>query len=141
MATDLGLTEVASDVFELRLPIPFEDGLVNVFLFPDGDVVDLLDCGMNIDESVDAIRSAVTHVGARRIRRLVVPHIHPDHYGAAGVFAGEGGADLYLHRLEVPLVNPRYIELEHLVSEMRTYFLVNGVPEAELEILSNSQRA
>jgi len=141
VATELGLTEVAADVFELRLPIPFEDGLVNVFLFPDGDVTDLLDCGMNIEESVKAIRAAVSHVGATRIRRLVVTHIHPDHYGAAGVFAGEGLADLYLHRLEVPLVHPRYVELEHLVSEVRSYLLVNGVPEDESEVLSNSQRA
>jgi glyoxylase-like metal-dependent hydrolase (beta-lactamase superfamily II) len=141
MATELGLTEVAADVFELRLPIPFEDGLVNVFLFPDGDEADLLDCGMNTDESVDAIWAAVTQVGAKRLRRLVVTHIHPDHYGAAGVFAGEGLADLYLHRLEVPLVYPRYIELEHLVSEVRTYLLVNGVPDGEAEVLSNSQRA
>jgi glyoxylase-like metal-dependent hydrolase (beta-lactamase superfamily II) len=141
VATELGLTEVAADVFELRLPIPFEDGLVNVFLFPDGDVADLLDCGMNTDESVDAINVAVRQVGATRIRRLVVTHIHPDHYGAAGVFAGAGLADLYLHRLEVPLVHPRYVELEHLVNEVHTYFLVNGVPGAEAEVLSNSQRA
>jgi glyoxylase-like metal-dependent hydrolase (beta-lactamase superfamily II) len=141
MATEIGLTEVASDVFELRLPIPFEDGLVNVFLFPDGDDADLLDCGMNTDESVGAIRAAVAHIGAKRLRRLVVTHIHPDHYGAAGVFAGEGLADLYIHRLEVPLVYPRYIELEHLVAEVRTYLLVNGLPEDEAELLSNSQRA
>ena len=141
MATELGLTEVASDVFELRLPIPFEDGLVNVFLFPDGDVTDLLDCGMNTEESVDAIHAAVKQVGAKRIRRLVVTHIHPDHYGAAGVFAGPGLADLYLHRLEVPLVYPRYVDIEHLVSEVRSYLLVNGVPEGEADVLSNSQRA
>ncbi|HEV2033158.1 MAG TPA: MBL fold metallo-hydrolase [Candidatus Dormibacteraeota bacterium] len=141
VATQLGLTEVAADVFELRLPIPFEDGHVNVFLFGDGDDADLLDCGMNSEESVNAIRAAVKQVGAKRIRRLVVTHIHPDHYGAAGVFAGDGGADLYLHRLEVSLVNPRYVELEHLVKEVQGYLLVNGVPEDESEVLSNSQRA
>ncbi|OLC26793.1 MAG: hypothetical protein AUG06_09385 [Actinobacteria bacterium 13_1_20CM_2_65_11] len=138
---DLALSEVAEGVFELRLPIPFEDGLVNVFLFADGDDVDLLDCGMNSDESVNAIRAAVSQVGAKRIRRLVVTHIHPDHYGAAGVIAGDGGADLYLHRLEVPLVNPRYVELEHLVKEVHKYLLVNGVPAGEADVLSNSQRA
>jgi glyoxylase-like metal-dependent hydrolase (beta-lactamase superfamily II) len=139
--TTAGLTEVGADVFELRLPIPFEDGLVNVFLFPAGAETDLLDCGMNTEESVDLIHAAVKHVGAKRIRRLVVTHIHPDHYGAAGVFAGEGLADLYLHRLEVPLVYPRYVELEHLVSEVRTYLLVNGLPPDEADVLSNSQRA
>jgi glyoxylase-like metal-dependent hydrolase (beta-lactamase superfamily II) len=139
--TEQRLSEVVPGVFELRLPIPFEDGLVNVFLFPDGDDVDLLDCGMNSEASVHAIHASVAEVGARRIRRLVVTHIHPDHYGAAGVFAGEGLADLYLHRLEVPLVTPRYVELEHLVEEVHTYLLVNGVPADEAEVLSNSQRA
>ena len=122
------LNEIAEGIFELRLPIPFEDGLVNVFLFVDGDDIDLLDCGMNSGESLELIRSSVTSLGGKRLRRLVVTHIHPDHYGAAGILAGPDGADLYLHRLEVPLVNPRYVELEHLVLEVRKYLLVNGVP-------------
>src|SRR5207302_11040281 len=135
------LSEVAAGVFELRLPIPFEDGLVNVFVFPDGREADLLDCGMNSDESVEAIQRALRQLGAHRLRRLVVTHIHPDHYGAAGMLAGDGLADLYIHRLEVPLVHPRYVELEHLVAEVRHYLLVNGVPADEAEVLSNSQRA
>ena len=141
MAVELELNEIVTGVFELRLPIPFEDGLVNCFLFADGQEVDLLDCGMNSEESVEMIREAVKHVGGTRLRRLMVTHIHPDHYGAAGVFAGEGRADLFIHRLEVPLVHPRYVELEHLVLEVRKYLLVNGVPSEEAEILSNSQRA
>jgi glyoxylase-like metal-dependent hydrolase (beta-lactamase superfamily II) len=141
VALDIALTEIASDVFELRLPIPFEDGLVNVFLFRDGDDADLLDCGMNSEESVDSIRRALEQVGARRLRKLVVTHIHPDHYGAAGALAGDGRADLYMHRLEVPLVHPRYVELEHLVDEVRHYLLINGVPAEEADVLSNSQRA
>jgi glyoxylase-like metal-dependent hydrolase (beta-lactamase superfamily II) len=141
VATRAAVNEVAKGVFELRLPIPFEDGLVNVFLFADGDEADLLDCGMNSDESVAAIEQALAHIGAKRLRRLVVTHIHPDHYGAAGIFAGEGLADLYIHRLEVPLVHPRYVELEHLVKEVHKYLRVNGVPADDAEVLSNSQRA
>jgi glyoxylase-like metal-dependent hydrolase (beta-lactamase superfamily II) len=141
VAIELALSEVAAGVFELRLPIPFEDGLVNVFLFRAGKEADLLDCGMNSEDSLDAIRLALDQLGARRLRRLVVTHIHPDHYGAAGALAGEGRADLYMHRLEVPLVHPRYVELEHLVEEVRRYLLVNGVPVDEAEVLSNSQRA
>ena len=141
MAIELALSEVAAGVFELRLPIPFEDGLVNVFLFTNGKDADLLDCGMNAEESLEAIHQALVHLGSKRLRRLVVTHIHPDHYGAAGVLAGPGLADLYMHRLEVPLVHPRYVELEHLVEEVRRYLLVNGVPTDEAEVLSNSQRA
>src|SRR6202521_2718592 len=96
---------------------------------------------MNSDESVATIKSALGQVGAKRLRKLVVTHLHPDHYGAAGSLAGEGLADLYIHRLEVPLVHPRYVELEQLVKEVRTYLLVNGVPAEDAEVLSNSQRA
>src|SRR2546430_5321125 len=117
MAVDLALTEVPAGVFELRLPIPFEDGLVNVFLFLDGDEADLLDCGMNAEESLDAIHRALDHLGARRLRRLVVTHIHPDHYGAAGALAGEGPAGLFLPPLQGPLVPPRYAEREHLLQQ------------------------
>lgn len=141
VAIDLDLNEVAAGVFELRLPIPFEDGLVNVFLFVADGAIDLLDCGMNSSESLEIIDRALAHLGTRRLRRLVVTHIHPDHYGAAGTLAGDGRADLYMHRLEVPLVHPRYVELEQLVEEVRHYLLVNGVPEEEAEVLSNSQRA
>ena len=141
MAVELNLEEIAEGVFELRLPIPFEDGLVNVFLFVDGADVDLLDCGMNSDDSLQAISRALEHLGSAHLRRLVVTHIHPDHYGAAGTLAGPGKADLYMHRLEVPLVQPRYVELEQLVEEVRKYLLVNGVPDDEAEVLSNSQRA
>ena len=140
--TPTALTEIATGVFELRLPIPFEDGLVNVFLFSDGKEADLLDCGMNAEESLEQIRRATQEIGARRLRKLMVTHIHPDHYGAAGALAGGPGlADLYIHRLEVPLVHPRYVELEQLVDEVRHYLLVNGVPAEEAEVLSNSQRA
>jgi len=141
MAIEIALSEVADGIFELRLPIPFEDGLVNVFVFTDGDEADLLDCGMNSDESVDAIHQALEQVGSPRLRRLVVTHIHPDHYGAAGTLAGDGLADLYMHRLEVPLVHPRYVELEHLVEQVKHYLLINGVPDDEAEVISNSQRA
>ena len=141
MTIETTVDEVATGVFELRLPIPFEDGLVNVFLFVDGDDADLLDCGMNAEESLEMIHRALRHVGAQRLRKLLVTHIHPDHYGAAGALAGEGRADLYMHRLEVPLVHPRYVELEHLVAEVRRYLLVNGVPVEEADVLSNSQRA
>ena len=75
------LSEVAEGIFELRLPIPFEDGLVNVFLFVDGTEVDLIDCGMNSEESVALIDTGLRyqlmtnamnnefHIVAQSIRR------------------------------------------------------------------------
>ena len=50
------------------------------------------------------------------------------------------GAELYLHRLEIPMVNPRYLELEQLVAEVKRWLLVNGVPDQEADEISNASR-
>ena len=140
---ELLLTEVAPGVHELRLPIPFEDGHVNVFLLPVDGAVDLIDCGMNASESLDLLRMAIRRVAGdgARLGSLLVTHIHPDHYGAAGVVTHEWGAQLYLHRLEVPLVHPRYLALDALVAEVHRYLLANGVPEADAEVMQNASRS
>jgi glyoxylase-like metal-dependent hydrolase (beta-lactamase superfamily II) len=134
--------EVWPGVFELRLPIPFEDGHVNCFLLPDGPRVDMIDCGLGSDVSYELIRSAVRRLGGPRghVGRLVITHIHPDHYGGAGQLTEREGAELYLHRLEVPMVNPRYLEVDQLVEEVGRYLEVHGVPHAEADFLKNASR-
>ncbi len=137
------LQEVGPATFRLRLPIPFEEGHVNCFLLPAEDgAVDMIDCGMNADPSLELVREAVRELGgpSGRIRHLVVTHIHPDHYGAAGQLTEEWKAQLFLHRLEVPLVHPRYLEIEQLVEEVGHHLRLHGVPEAEAEFLKNASR-
>ncbi|HEX6350902.1 MAG TPA: MBL fold metallo-hydrolase [Candidatus Dormibacteraeota bacterium] len=134
------LAEVAAGVHRLSLPIPFEEGAVNVYLFREGDSLDLLDCGMNTPESLGLLRDAIERVGGRP-RRLVITHIHPDHYGAAGPLVEEWGMELLMHRLEVPLVHPRYLELETLVEEVGRHLSLHGVPEREAEELKNASRS
>src|SRR2546430_1371896 len=78
---------------------------------------------------------------ARLRRRSFAPSPRAPSTLGAGTFAGDGLADLYIHRREVPLVHPRYVELEHLAEEDLHFLLGNGVPADEAEVLSNSQRA
>jgi glyoxylase-like metal-dependent hydrolase (beta-lactamase superfamily II) len=129
-------------VFELRLPIPWEDTHINCFLLPDGEQVDMIDCGMSSQQSFALIAAAVRDVAgpAGRLRRLLVTHIHPDHYGGAGEMTKRYGAELYLHRLEVPMVHPRYLEIDQLVEEVGRYLQVHGVPDAEADFLKNASR-
>lgn len=136
------LTEVQEGIFELRLPIPWEGGWVNCFLLPDGSSVDMVDCGLNNPDSIALIEEAVREVGGSKgnLRTLVVTHIHPDHFGAAGELVLHHGAKLYLHRLEVPLVSPRYQEVDTLVDEVGRWLSLHGVPELEAAEMKNASR-
>lgn len=142
LALDTNLSEASPGIFELRLPIAWEDSYVNCYLLPDGRDVDMIDCGMSAEESFALIRAAVRELAGSggRLRRLLVTHIHPDHYGAAGELTQHDGAELYLHRLEVPMVNPRYLEVDQLVEEVGRYLEIHGVPDAEAEFLKNASR-
>ena len=136
------LSEVCDGVYELRLEIRWEDARVNCFLLPDGERVDMIDCGMSGEASFAAIRAAVRELAGPggHLGILVVTHIHPDHYGAAGELTEVDGAQLLLHRLEVPMVHPRYLEVDELVEEVGRYLRVHGVPEPEAVEMKNSSR-
>src|ERR1700738_902766 len=136
------LSQICDGVFELRLAIPFEDGRVNCFLLPDGARVDMVDCGMSGEATFADIRAAVREIGgpAARLGTLVVTHIHPDHYGAAGELTERDGATLLLHRLEGPMGHPRYLEIDQLVEEVGRYLRVHGVPEPETAEIKNASR-
>lgn len=134
------LEEVAEGVHLLKLPIPFELGWVNTYFFKNGSDLDLLDCGLNAPASLELIRGAIARLDGR-LRRLFVTHIHPDHYGAAGVLTEEMGAELYMHRLEVPMVSPRYLQLDALVEAVHKDLVLNGVPTDVSEELKNASRA
>src|SRR5262249_58571712 len=110
LALDTNRSGAAPGVFELGLPIAWEDSHVNCFLLPDREHVDMIDCGMSAEESFALIRAAVRELAGPqgRVRRLLVTHIHPDHYGAAGGLTQRGGAPTHLHRPAVPMGNRTY---------------------------------
>jgi glyoxylase-like metal-dependent hydrolase (beta-lactamase superfamily II) len=116
---DLHLTEVSAGVWQLRLPIPWEEGHVNCFLLPDGGEVDLIDCGMNSEESLTLIWAAVERLAGpgARLRRLLVTHIHPDHYGGAGEITQRAGAELYPQSTPNPLDD--YLEGLRRIEDLR----------------------
>ena len=137
------LNEIAPGIHEVSLEVPWEEGSINCFLFSNGSDVDLLDCGIQTEESVAVVNAAIREVGgaSARLRRLVITHIHPDHFGAAGALKEQHGVELYMHRLEVPMVHPRYLELEQLVLEVGAHLRLNGVPEPDAGTLQNASRA
>lgn len=136
------LSQVGPGIWMLPLPIAWENGSVNCFLLPQGERVDLIDCGTSAEGSLSLIRRAVAELAGPKghLGRLVITHIHPDHYGGAGELTEDDGAVLFLHRLEVPLVNPRYLEIEELVEEVGRYLQVHGVPRADADIMKNASR-
>jgi glyoxylase-like metal-dependent hydrolase (beta-lactamase superfamily II) len=135
--------EVASGVIRVQLPMPFELKHVNVYLLRDGDGYTLVDTGLQTQESREALARGLDESGIalHRVTRILITHIHPDHFGLAGELRERSGAELVIHRLEVSLMEPRYARAEDLVQDVARWLHVNGVPETEAEFLKSASMA
>ncbi len=123
--------------------MPFELKHVNVYLLRDGDGYTLVDTGLQTDESRQALLRGLDDDGIplNRITRILITHIHPDHFGLAGELRERSKAELVIHRLEVALMEPRYARAEDLVQDVARWLHVNGVPDTEAEFLKTASMA
>jgi glyoxylase-like metal-dependent hydrolase (beta-lactamase superfamily II) len=123
--------------------MPFELKHVNVYLLRDGDHFTLIDTGLQTDESRQVLNQklAALKVPVEQINRILITHIHPDHFGLAGELRDRSGAELVIHRLEVSLMEPRYARAEDLVHDVAEWLSKNGVPPAEAEFLKSASMA
>jgi len=98
--------KVAPGVHWLRMPLPFKLDHINLWLLEDndedGEGWTIVDTGINRDEVRDAweIVFADRFSDAKPLKRVVVTHFHPDHFGLAGWLTRRFDVSLWMPREE-----------------------------------------
>lgn len=128
--------EVVSGVYQIEVPFPGgKDGYTNVYVLEGQDGHVLIDSGWGDLEAFSALREGLTreHLKFKDIKRIVITHIHPDHYGLAGRVKEFCGAEMVMHRLSAELIPSRYIATGELLEQVEEELSRNGVPMSELQ--------
>lgn len=107
--TTPGVYPVAPGVHRIPLPLP-NDGLraVNVYAVDvaddDGDGLVLVDSGWALPESLEALQRGLAELGAglADVRRILVTHVHRDHYTQAMTIRDHAGSSVALGVGEKP---------------------------------------
>jgi len=86
MSSQSTLTQIEDDIYQLRLPLPFALNHVNVYLLHSSNGWTIVDCGINWDKGRQAWQQAFSELGitGANIEKIVLTHVHPDHFGLAG---------------------------------------------------------
>ena len=107
-----------------------------------GDTV-LVDCGWNTDSAYAALESGMQEHGSHptEISKLVVTHVHPDHYGMAGRLKQLSSCEIVLHEKDAEFINGRYFAPRGLTGEMDTFMAGNGVPPNTTQQLAQGSMA
>ena len=120
-----GPVQVAEDVYRLPLPLP-NDGLraVNVYALPHAQGLVLIDSGWAVAGARAALDTALAALGhtARDVTRILVTHIHRDHYTQAIHLRREFGTRVSLGAGEQASVEvsmrrdwtPLQLQIQHL---------------------------
>ncbi|MCO6442220.1 MAG: MBL fold metallo-hydrolase [Nitrococcus mobilis] len=96
-----GWRAVAEGVYWLRLPLPFALDHINVWLLKEHQSWTLVDAGVSSPPSRAAWESIITNVlSGWPLRRIVITHFHPDHYGLANWLQQRFGARVCITRTE-----------------------------------------
>ena len=125
---DGSYTEVEKGIYWLRLPLPFELSHINVWLLEDGDGWTLIDSGISMPATKQAWEGLYgSELGSRPVKRLIVTHHHPDHFGLARWHCDRFGIDLYG---SAPAMNRATRLLSHAgegdIESREAFFRANG---------------
>lgn len=125
--------EIIPGIYQLKLPLKDNPlGYVNTYLLKGNEGWTLIDAGWNDEESFEALGSHLAALGLRinDIERILVTHIHPDHFGMAGRIKETSGARLALHEIEKAFVDSRHEwGGESITDRINAWLRLNGVPE------------
>jgi glyoxylase-like metal-dependent hydrolase (beta-lactamase superfamily II) len=135
------MIEVTPGIYRMPLPLPVPDlSHINSYLVKGDDGYLLIDTGWNTAESFDSLKEQLDEIGVegKEISRIVVTHVHPDHYGLAGKLKDLFGATLYFHHQEKDFIETRYVHMEELIQELDQWLQRNGVPSERLGELTQA---
>lgn len=101
---DTGPERIAPDIHRVPLPLP-NDGLraVNVYVIEDEQGLTLIDGGWAFEGSMGRLEASLDALGATLddVRRILVTHVHRDHYTQAIAVRRRSGCEVLLGTEEI----------------------------------------
>ena len=84
------------------------------------------------------VQTCALPISFNDIKRLLVTHVHPDHYGLAGRIKEVCGAQVIIHQRERDFIRSRYREPGQLLERMAAWLSEHGVPKEEMSDLKGA---
>lgn len=119
------------DGWRVRLPLPFELKWIHAYLLPGTHGYTILDCGLNYDKAWETWRAVFQqlNIQVRDIKRIVLTHYHPDHYGLAGRLQQLTGARVWMSALTEQQAQLFWGPDDRQLEQIAEFYHGHGLPE------------
>jgi glyoxylase-like metal-dependent hydrolase (beta-lactamase superfamily II) len=132
---------VLENVYQVRVPVPFPLKYVQCYLVRESDGWTMIDTGLQYGPAHEAWAHAFNElqIGPRDIRRIILTHGHPDHYGLAGHFQNISQAPVYALDHEIRIIPIEWEPHGEHMHVLGTFLQKHGVPaESAQDIVKRS---
>ena len=135
---ELSIQEVAENVYEFQVPLPFKLREINLYLVKDDAGCLLIDTGTNTPETAATLRHSLAQLGVTfaDLRYVVITHFHSDHAGLAGLIQQHSAAQVLMHA-----ESERFLGLWNdeegrgpVYMAPDAFFRQHGLPEESLQV-------
>lgn len=124
--------KIATGIYRIQIPIPDNPlEYTNCYLIEGADGWLLIDSGWYTTESFNILIKNLKDLGLglKDISKLIITHIHPDHFGLAGrIQQMSPGTKLLTHLWESSMIETRYLKVGELNDKMTQMLHSHGVP-------------
>ena len=125
------VTQLDNGFLQVKIPLPFSLKWVNSYIIPEKDGFTMIDPGLRTEEAeavwLEVMASCGLELG--EIKRIILTHQHPDHYGLAGLMQEKSGAAVYMSRRAHEYTQRLWGGESDYPAELRKLFLAHGMPE------------
>jgi glyoxylase-like metal-dependent hydrolase (beta-lactamase superfamily II) len=144
------LHRIESDIFQVRIPLPFALNRVNCYLLQGDDGWTVVDTGLNTPAAQAVWQQAFSKLSIHPndLSQIVLTHVHPDHYGLAGWLQGGGWNEqaggsppVYMSPREAEIVNKFWKAESDWEESLLSFWSSCGVPaEMSTEMAASTGR-
>jgi glyoxylase-like metal-dependent hydrolase (beta-lactamase superfamily II) len=131
--------EAAPGVYWLRMPLPFALNHINLWLLRDGAGWTIVDTGLNTEITRNLWDDVLRSTGAGdAVKRIIVTHYHPDHFGLGGWLAQRFGVELWMSEAEYLTAQAYYVGLPNYGPQgAAELFARHGLDQPRVESVRN----
>ena len=124
------ITQVANDIFQVQVPVPFPLKTVNCYLARNDSVWTMIDTGLQYAPAREVWAHAfqTLQIEPRAIQKILLTHAHPDHYGLAGYFQEITGAPVFVLDREIASAALEWQREGAHMDMIADYFKSHGLP-------------
>ncbi len=133
---------VTETLFAVQIPIPYPMKFVTV-LIDTAEPVTLVDCALNTPEARESLEAALHELELEwhDIKRIIVTHHHPDHYGLASWIQSQSGCEILMLELDITRGAIFWDDWENWLEGHVRHFALHGLPTDQLEGIRVDARA